>query len=763
MIKIKRWRSNLQDSLYLTVVLCLLLLVQQSWAQVGTQIFKVMATDCDEGRAMALTGFLVNDPEKGIGLVTALHGVAGCKAIAAANDSGNGYGELQLTSVDFDNDVALLASDKLLSDIQQQSLGIVISNNLTDRIYTIGYPLDLQVQLDRDFLRLRDTATQQLRYLVSPIERANLEACKSPNLEITVFSIEGALVPGESGAPILNTKNEVIGITEGGLQQGRAEISWATRWEDIRFVEASSLADLLTERAASRCLTDISTDVILGGDFAMFQQAIDYFNAKLQVADLGSTQRAEKAKDLQQSLVNFFQAVNDKDKQELLELLADGKIEEALLKMRTNKEIVLQQGREGKKQAEQSVQTFLDYAILQTFLAPEEALESLQAAFDLEPYNPKVLKELGSIQVDLGQYSAALESWQALLFVAQFAHDSTGEANALILLGLVYEKLGEKEQAISYQQEGLALHQKNGDRTGEANALASLGSVYTSLAQYDQAINQYDQALVVYRELSDRGGEENVLSQLGLVYTLLGQPDEALNTLNQALTISREIGDGRGEALTLISVGNVYMNFGMNLGDSNKAISNYEQALELFRVRSDRRGEAQALKNLGTVYWSLGQTEQALSQYQQALVIFQAVRDRAGEAFVLDGLGNNFLNQEKYDEALNSYEQALAIYHDIGDREGEAKELSQLGTIYTSLGQADQSITYHEQALAIHQEIGEPLGEGIDLMYLGVAYYSLNDQQKAIDYFRQARDIFEAVGSPFAQQVTDFLHLLGTE
>jgi hypothetical protein len=42
-----------------------------------------------------------------------------------------------------------------------------------------------------------------------------------------VFSVEGHLTEGHSGAPLLNTAGQVFAMADGGLKKGTSEISWA--------------------------------------------------------------------------------------------------------------------------------------------------------------------------------------------------------------------------------------------------------------------------------------------------------------------------------------------------------------------------------------------------------------------------------------------------------------------------------------------------------------------------------------------------------
>lgn len=61
------------------------------------------------------------------------------------------------------------------------------------------------------------------------ISRRNAEVVDrgSPLYNAKVLSIQGEIEPGHSGAPILDSKNRVLAIANGGLKGGTVGICWA--------------------------------------------------------------------------------------------------------------------------------------------------------------------------------------------------------------------------------------------------------------------------------------------------------------------------------------------------------------------------------------------------------------------------------------------------------------------------------------------------------------------------------------------------------
>lgn len=178
------------------------------------------------------TGFRVRG-EKGI--VTALHGVAGCKKIMATNRKGRKLSEpLTIKKIDTDSDMALLLSEELKSAKDE---GLEVAGNIASeypkevRIY--GHPYGISNLTTT--LALRDPPFTELRNLLPADILSNLKDRSSPNHRIKVLSIEGIILPGHSGAPIVNSQGQVVAVANGGLKGGFAGIAWAVPFQDIRW------------------------------------------------------------------------------------------------------------------------------------------------------------------------------------------------------------------------------------------------------------------------------------------------------------------------------------------------------------------------------------------------------------------------------------------------------------------------------------------------------------------------------------------------
>lgn len=179
------------------------------------------------------TGFRVQGT---VGIITALHGVADCQTISAVADHGQEiFNDLVIEQVDIERDIALLTSSDLT---QKPSDGLALSMLTNSAILTTplsiaGYPLGLDAQDVESNLIVRDLETLDAIIPASE-ETAAFRLRRSPALTTTVLNLQAQLLPGHSGAPLLDPENRLVGVGNGGLRGGTINRSWALPWSDVQ-------------------------------------------------------------------------------------------------------------------------------------------------------------------------------------------------------------------------------------------------------------------------------------------------------------------------------------------------------------------------------------------------------------------------------------------------------------------------------------------------------------------------------------------------
>lgn len=102
--------------------------------------------------------------------------------------------------------------------------------NLNSNLYTMGYNGNGNINaiIDRT-LRLGFNSKGTLSGLLPKKIKDALSLCKRPDPSIEILYLEGTLLPGFSGAPIINNYGELVGIADGGLEEGASSISWGIK------------------------------------------------------------------------------------------------------------------------------------------------------------------------------------------------------------------------------------------------------------------------------------------------------------------------------------------------------------------------------------------------------------------------------------------------------------------------------------------------------------------------------------------------------
>lgn len=181
-------------------------------------VAQVIANQCTED-ARTGSGFLWESPTQ---LVTALHVVARCKQIDVYF-AGQPYISATFVRALPGADLALL---ELTKPVELTPLKTSVSTPTTnDKLQALGYGYGVPT-LDSTAVTVK-FGSAILGDMVPDKVRATLERSGSPRLDTAILRLDGSLVPGLSGAPVIDDTGEVAGIGSGGLENGLANVSWA--------------------------------------------------------------------------------------------------------------------------------------------------------------------------------------------------------------------------------------------------------------------------------------------------------------------------------------------------------------------------------------------------------------------------------------------------------------------------------------------------------------------------------------------------------
>ncbi|NQZ11922.1 MAG: trypsin-like peptidase domain-containing protein, partial [Algicola sp.] len=82
---------------------------------------------------------------------------------------------------------------------------------------------------------------EQLQVLLPPNAVANLTRAKVLDVKLPIYYLDGSLLPGYSGSPVVDSDGILVGIGDGGLESGAASVSWVIPASNLDRLMASTI------------------------------------------------------------------------------------------------------------------------------------------------------------------------------------------------------------------------------------------------------------------------------------------------------------------------------------------------------------------------------------------------------------------------------------------------------------------------------------------------------------------------------------------
>ncbi|MBS1493937.1 MAG: tetratricopeptide repeat-containing sensor histidine kinase [Bacteroidetes bacterium] len=252
----------------------------------------------------------------------------------------------------------------------------------------------------------------------------------------------------------------------------------------------------------------------------------------------------------------------------------------------------------------QNIDELIEKASQERSNSPEKAQSMLEKAAQLSHDSHYIkgealsLRNLGSINIALGNYAISIENLELSLILFQSLNDKEMQANTLSLLGQCYSFIGDYPKALQCHLQSLNLAEEIGEDAIKSKVLNNIGGCYYSMNEFESSKKYYLQSLEIKKKL-----DEN--KSLGLCYTNLASLEVALKNYEKA---------------------NVYI-------------------LKAIKIKSSFEDKG----SLAFSYCILGLIKKETGQYDEALKIFQKVLS------IYLKLNNSLMLSETYAHIAGTY------------------------------------------------------------------------------------------------------------
>ncbi len=251
---------------------------------------------------------------------------------------------------------------------------------------------------------------------------------------------------------------------------------------------------------------------------------------------------------------------------------------------------------------------------------------------EVNPSDPKVLCNLGSVFDTQGRLDEAADCYRRAISVVDFAEANYNLGNTLV-------RLGQNDEAVYFYKQAL---KKKASYSGAANnlsvALCNIAEKYISQGNLDEAEKKYKEALQIFP------GNVSICVNLGNLYTKLNDLNEAVAYYQRSLDIKE----------TLEAYNNLGKIFN-KLEKHEEAIASYRKALEI------DSNNTEVYYNLGVVLYEQGMLDESKNAFNKAI----ACDHEFVEAY--NSLAIVQYDLHTIDEAVETLEKALQIKPDYAE------------------------------------------------------------------------------------------------
>ncbi len=327
----------------------------------------------------------------------------------------------------------------------------------------------------------------------------------------------------------------------------------------------------------------------------------------------------------------------------------------------------------------------------------EEVKVRVEHRPDLELLYAMVLNRIGSLAYKARQNELArnyLSSSYELLLTLNNDHEM---AFCLVGLGHIELRSNKKYQrALEYAMQSILLYQNLGDTSGEAQAVYLKGIVLNRMADYASAEPALQHALNLARENKNVRRMVAPLNLLGDIACIKGQYDKAEVFFKEGLEIAMQLGDRFNQGILLNNLATLF-HYSKDYAKEKEALL---ESLAICEEIGDQDGIAMAYNNLCEVYIVKGEFGQAIEYAEMGLAIGQQIGEEWTIIVSLNNLGEAFLRLKDISKARERLQQAICMAKQIESLDLVARIAVNIGQLKIMEGQSEKAVEWLQAAIA---------------------------------------------------------------
>ncbi len=309
---------------------------------------------------------------------------------------------------------------------------------------------------------------------------------------------------------------------------------------------------------------------------------------------------------------------------------------------------------------------------------------------------------------ELGDYRAALESFQGTLAVAEEMGNKVQIAATLNNIGILYRRQGNYTRAMQFFQKAQAMQEALHYTRAVAQTMNNIGNIYLSQSNYDLAMDCFQKSLALKEQLADRSTIGTAFENLASAYEWKSDHARAAEYGRKALAAFEQVGDKLGVARSLDNLATA----SATQGDYATATEDYRKSLELSQSIGSKPQMAETLGNIALLNCKKGDYQEALlfAERAESIAKDEGLREELRNALTVLGEAHRALNQPEqaraaFDEAIATIE---SIRSDVAGGEEEQSRFFQnrrspyldIVDLLVSHNKSDEALAYAERSKA---------------------------------------------------------------